>query len=566
MREGANAGVKKSRGCWAEVNLDNIVYNAEATRELVQKDMPNVKCFIPIVKASAYGHGITEVAKALYESDPNYYFGVATLSEALLVRGALPEARILIISHTPDYLVEEALRHNITLTISCLPQALLIQETAEKLKKRAVVHIKLDTGMHRIGFPLTDESVADIAKITKLPNLYAEGLFTHFATAYMREKRFVHIQYKRYKDFEKKLTDAGLSFDLVHISNAGIILDNPEYHQNTVRFGSLLYGVYSSPEVNASRIKIKDALSVRAEISYINKVAAFEGIGYDHTYHTTRESMIATLPIGWADLGIRLSRNRGVVLVHGVRCPIVGCVCMDQMMVDVTLLPAVFVLVMALWKKPALPILIGSVAIASILAIFLQGNNMLSMMAILDSGFVSNTGVQDIDTLLSRGGFVSQHFTASLGMLGIAYGGVLEKSGVLEVFISKFDKITRTTGGLVATTIAALVIFNFATGSQFLAIVLGGRMFVNKYKERDFLPQTFSRLIEDGGTVTSPLVPWGLCGIFFFNTLGVPTSEYFIYAVFCYAVPIISVTYGFTNKFMWKTGDIKSTRTYRDVA
>ncbi len=329
------------RSCYAVVNLDHVVYNATLIKNLIKSDCPEVTTFFPVVKASGYGQGISHVVQALYESDPNYYFAVATLSEALLVRVVLPEARILILAHTPEYQIEETLQNKISLTVSSYEQALYISKVAKALGVTATLHVKIDTGMHRIGFVPSEENVPKIKAIFSLPSLYVEGLFTHFATAYFYDKTFVHEQASRYYAFKDKLTQAGVVFPLYHVSNSGILLDNPEYHEMGVRFGSAIFGVFSSPYLKSERLPIKQTLSVKAEIAHLNPVPAGEGISYDHTYTTTRDTLVAVLSMGWTDWGIRFSRNQGNVLVNGVRCPIVGCVCMDQMMIDVTDIPDV---------------------------------------------------------------------------------------------------------------------------------------------------------------------------------------------------------------------------------
>lgn len=228
----------------------------------------------------------------------------------------------------------------------------------------------------------------------------------------------------------------------------------------------------------------------------------------------------------------------------------------------IVVLPAVLVIVLAIKQVPALATVIISALFASLLAIIFQGETITSVTQYMDTGFVSNIGIADIDVLLTRGGIQNMMWTSSLGLIGITYGCILEKANVLEVFLGRLKALTRTTGTLVLTTVLSLVGLNFATASQFLTIVLGGRMFVSAYKEKDLLPQVLSRTIEDAGTITSPLVPWGLCGVFITGTLGVPTLEYIPYAIFCWIVPVIAVIFGFTGLFQWKTGDIPSKKTY----
>ena len=200
----------------------------------------------------------------------------------------------------------------------------------------AKIHIKLDTGMHRIGFACTEESADTVCEILKLPHLEVEGLFTHFATSAMAEKEYVYYQYRNYLQFMKFLKQRGVDIPLKHISNTGIILDTPEMHQDMVRFGSMVFGCFSSMDVHTERVSLKDAFSLRAEVSFVKELDAGAGIGYDLTYVTDKPRRIATLPLGYADIGIRKLRNNGYVLIHGQRAPIVGGVCMDQMTVDAT--------------------------------------------------------------------------------------------------------------------------------------------------------------------------------------------------------------------------------------
>lgn len=324
-----------TRSAWIEVNLDNIVHNVKSVCNLLKKDTDEeIKC-MPILKGGAYGHGIFEVAKALYENGISN-FGVAMYSEALLIRKAIEKASILILGYTPNYLIDKVIENSITQTVYTYEQAEFFSKRAQELGKVLNVHIKLDTGMHRLGFLFNDESVNLIDKITYLKNLNVEGIFTHFATSAMKDKDYVYVQYENYKRFIDKLEEKGVRIPIKHISNTGIILDSPELHQDMVRFGSMVYGTYSSDDVKKERVILQDAVSVKAEIAQVKDLESGKGIGYDLTYVTKRKSSIATLPIGYADIAIRKLRNKGYVLVKGIKAPIVGSVCMDQMMIDVT--------------------------------------------------------------------------------------------------------------------------------------------------------------------------------------------------------------------------------------
>lgn len=229
----------------------------------------------------------------------------------------------------------------------------------------------------------------------------------------------------------------------------------------------------------------------------------------------------------------------------------------------ITLIPPVLVIFLAVKKKPALPTLMISAAVATMIAIFLQGESLKTMAAIMEGGFVSETGLKDIDKLLSRGGLFSMNYTSSLTIIVMVYGSLLEKMGVLDVLLEKMKVLTKTVGSLVCTTVVTSILLNLITASQYMSIVLTGRLFVAEYKKKDMLPQTLSRTLEDSGTVTSLLIPWNLCGSFASTTMGVSCFAFLPFAVFNWVVPLIAITFGFLGKFQWKTGEIPSVKTYR---
>jgi len=228
------------------------------------------------------------------------------------------------------------------------------------------------------------------------------------------------------------------------------------------------------------------------------------------------------------------------------------------------LIPPILVIAFAIKKVPALPSLFISAMVASLIAIILQGETITSITTIMDSGFSSSTGIAHIDKLLSRGGLQNMSWTVSLTMIVMAYGAILEKLKVLEVVLERFKSLTKTVGSLVASTVLTAIGINFATASQYMSIVITGRLFVPAYKEKDMLPQTLSRTLEDAGTMTSPLVPWNVCAVFFASTLGVSTLAYAPFAFLNWVTPLVAILFGFLGKFQWKTGDIPSSKTYRD--
>lgn len=226
-------------------------------------------------------------------------------------------------------------------------------------------------------------------------------------------------------------------------------------------------------------------------------------------------------------------------------------------------IPPILVLVFAIKKVPALPSLFISAIVASIIAIAVQGETITSITAIMDGGFSSDTGIASVDKLLSRGGLQNMSWTASLTMIVMAYGAVLEKLRVLEVVLDKFKSLTKTVGSLVASTVLTAIGVNIATASQYMSIVITGRLFLPAYKEKNMLPQTLSRTLEDAGTMTSPLIPWNVCAVFFAGTLGVSTIAYAPYAILNWVTPIVAMLFGYLGLFQWKTGDIQSNKTYK---
>ncbi|MEA3422416.1 MAG: Na+/H+ antiporter NhaC family protein, partial [Bacillota bacterium] len=211
-----------------------------------------------------------------------------------------------------------------------------------------------------------------------------------------------------------------------------------------------------------------------------------------------------------------------------------------------------------------LAVMVIASLIGAAFAMIFQGYSLTEMLNFMNYGFTSATGIDEIDALLSRGGLQSMMWTVSLGFIALSYGGVLEKTGMLDVLLEKVKGLVKTTGGLVSTHVVSSVLINLFSASQYMAIIIPGRMLVPAYKEKKLLPQVCSRVCEDSATVTSPLVPWGLCGVFFTGALGVPTMEYLPYVYLSFLAPIITIIYAYTNKFMFLEGSRKSVKTYSD--
>ncbi len=224
----------------------------------------------------------------------------------------------------------------------------------------------------------------------------------------------------------------------------------------------------------------------------------------------------------------------------------------------ISLIPLLAVIFMAVKKVSALAAMVVASIIAMIIAMFTQGHTILEMMAFMNYGFSIDTGVEAVDKLLNRGGIQSMMWTVSLGYLGLSYGGILEKTGTLESLLDKMAGLTKSAGNLIITHVISSIAINFISASQYVAIIIPGRMYLPAYKKLGIRSDVASRTCEDSGTVTSPLVPWGLCGVFFTGALGVSTLEYLPFAFLCYLTPIVAIVYAVTGKFIWKENDSKN--------
>lgn len=228
----------------------------------------------------------------------------------------------------------------------------------------------------------------------------------------------------------------------------------------------------------------------------------------------------------------------------------------------ITMIPPVLVIFLAYKRLGGLAVMMIGTILGVIIAMIFQGYSTAEMMGFLNYGFVSKTGIADVDKLLSRGGLQKMMWTVSLGFVALSMGGLMEKTKMLEALLSKIKGLVKSMPGLVTTHVVATILTNIFSASQYMAIIIPGRMLVPIYKEKKLLPQVCSRVCEDSGTVTSPLVPWGLCGVYFTGVLGVATIEYIPYVFLAYTAPLMTLLLAYTNKFMFKEGDIVSVKTY----
>ena len=317
---------------YVQIDLDAIVNNF---RVILDKAKGPV---MAVVKADAYGHGAVPVAQALEPLCA--FFGVSSVAEALELTAAGIEKPILLLGHTPPDTYETVVRKGYRVAIFNREDAEALSKVAREQGCTAYVHFALDTGMGRIGFQPTEENADLCAKISRLPGLHIEGLFSHFATADETDLSKTYAQAEEFAAFCKMLTDRGVHIPLRHLDNsAGIMHFGCQY--DMARAGIAIYGLYPSGEVDPKLLPLKPAMQWFSRVSYVKTLEAGRALSYGGTYTTTKPTVVATVPVGYAD-GYRRSLSNGFyVLIRGKRAPILGRICMDQFMVDVTDIPGV---------------------------------------------------------------------------------------------------------------------------------------------------------------------------------------------------------------------------------
>jgi len=320
---------------WTEIDLDAIENNIKEIRRVT---VPSAK-IMAIVKADAYGHGYLEVAETLAANGADC-FGVAVAEEALQLRKSGFNQDVLILGKVDEADLDELIQHDITLCVYSIEHAKSISEKAGIIGKTAKIHIKTDTGMSRIGYVIgdgNDDKIADeIVSISKLDNIFVEGIFSHFSTSDEADSTYTELQFSRFMDICNKISDRGLDIPVKHIANSAAIMQYPTMHLDMVRPGIILYGLYPSDDVDKSIINLKPAMTFKTKITHVKELTEGRGVGYGKTYITDRAVKIATVPIGYADGYPRVLAKDGQMLVQGEKVNIVGRICMDQCMIDVT--------------------------------------------------------------------------------------------------------------------------------------------------------------------------------------------------------------------------------------
>ena len=315
------------RPAWAEIDLDAIAYNTRNIKKLIgDKDL------IAVVKANCYGHGVIDIIPTLLENGVSR-FAVAMISEALEIRDNKITAPVMILGFTPLYLGEELINNNIEQTVYDLDYAKELSKIALTLNKKAKIHIAIDTGMGRIGF-LPNE-------ICSLEGIEVIGIFTHFSTSDEKDKEYSHEQFTKMLSVMDTLKKRGIDIPLKHVANSGAIIDLPDTYLDAVRAGIILYGYYPSDEIDKNNLALKPALTLKATITNVKTLEKDMYVSYGRTFKTSNETIVATIPVGYADGYLRKLAENGKVIIKGEFAPIIGRICMDQFMIDVTNIPDV---------------------------------------------------------------------------------------------------------------------------------------------------------------------------------------------------------------------------------
>ena len=319
------------RPVWAEIHLDRLAHNFRQVKQQVGSE----KEICAVVKANGYGHGAVIVAREL-EKEGVDRLAVATLNEGIELRSGGCRLPILVMGYTPDELASEMIRHGLIATIYTIQQGNAFSNMAQRMGQKCRVHIKVDSGMSRLGFQVTTESVDAIKKICQLPGVDVEGIFTHFAAADEKNKSETHRQLDRFMWLVEETRKTGCRIPIRHAANSAAIIDYPASHLDMVRPGIMLYGLYPSEEVDHEKVKLRRVMALKSRIAHLKTISPGTGVSYGLTYRATRETAIATLPVGYADGYTRMLGGKAEVSMNGRKAPVVGRICMDQCMVDVT--------------------------------------------------------------------------------------------------------------------------------------------------------------------------------------------------------------------------------------
>ena len=329
--------MKEHNRVCARIDLDAVAYNMEQMKNRIGGNAR----LIAVVKADGYGHGAVPVAE-MFESCPYVWgYAVACLEEAVELREHGIKKPIIVLGCVFPDQYREMIHYDVRPAVYMEEMARLISEEAVRQGKQAFIHIKIDTGMGRIGFPVNEESADAVERISRLPNIDVEGMFTHFARADERDKTYTKMQHERFMWMKGKTEDRGVRIRYFDCDNSAGIIDFPDMKHDLARAGISMYGMYPSDEVDAGAVDLKPALTLESHVSFVKDVEPGTAISYGGTFVADRPMRVATVPVGYGDGYPRSLSNKGYVLIRGRKARILGRVCMDQFMVDVTEIPDV---------------------------------------------------------------------------------------------------------------------------------------------------------------------------------------------------------------------------------
>ena len=324
--------MKKFERVKAVVSLDAIAHNFEE----MKKNIADGTKIVAVIKADGYGHGAEAIARLIEGYEYIWGFAAATAEEAIQLKNAGVKKPVLILGIVFEEYFQELIQKEVRMTVCDYDMAKALSEEAVRQGRQVHIHIGLDTGMSRIGFADKPESVEEIKRIAALSNIEIEGMFTHFARADETDKSPAEDQLKRYLAFVELLEKAGVQIPLKHCSNSAGIIRMPEANLNMVRAGITIYGIYPSAEVERDIVKLIPAMELKSHVAFVKDLPAGTAISYGGTFASETDLRVATIPVGYADGYPRTLSNKGWVLIHGQKAPILGRICMDQFMVDVT--------------------------------------------------------------------------------------------------------------------------------------------------------------------------------------------------------------------------------------
>jgi len=321
-----------TRPAWLEVDLDALVHNYRIIRGSIPSDVE----FLIVVKSDAYEHGAVQVVKTLKEVGAKA-FAVAILSEALHLKRYIDDLNVLVLGYTPDHLLEKAIESDCALTMYLEEQAILANNIAKRLNKKVRIHLKIETGMNRLGFLPNDDSIKAIERVSKLDNLILEGMYTHFAAS-DDDVKYTEEQVAKFDMVVNELEKLGIRIPLKHVKNSAAIVNFKMYNYDMVRAGAIIYGIelYPMDGLDGNVFDFHPVLTMKAQIANVKEIEAGEKVSYGLTFEAKKKTKIATVPVGYADGYGRLMSNKGRGIIKDTYVPVVGRVCMDQLMVDVT--------------------------------------------------------------------------------------------------------------------------------------------------------------------------------------------------------------------------------------